>query len=678
MHGKTPGKGSKGSPSLMIRFLQKESQLVKILFALIIGGAVISMVITLVPGILDNASTNPDVYATVRSTSRLGRLTGNSTDIKVEEVNMQLNQMLQQQNMTASQIPDFYRPILMKQAAQRVIAGKILRVQAEKLGLKVSDADVMNYLKQGELGTLFFPEGKFIGSDKYEAVVQNQIGMRVQDFEDSIRQDLEIRQLASLVTGSASVSDTDVRASVMQQSTKVKFDYAVISSDDIAKTINPSDTDLQAFFKQDAARYANAIPEQRKIAYFAFDATNLPAGASAVTPQDVQAYYQAHIAEYQEKDSISVKQILIQVPQGADAATDKAAKDKAQDVLNQLQHGANFGDLAKKYSDDPGSKEKGGEYDNIPKGTFVPEFEQAAYALNPGQLSGLVKTNYGYHIIQLISKTPAKTHSLDEEKDAIQATLQQQKVGQAEQTFAQQLADEAQKTGLQKTADAHHLKLVTTDFLAQDGTIGGLSDGTQLLAKAFATTQNAAPQFAPTGEGFAVFQVTALNAAHTPDFATFKPTLLKDYRTEKLPQLVSQKTIALSARAHELNDLKKAAAEVHAAVKSTDLIGRDGTAGDLGPMTGAASAAFSLNQGQISGPLQSSQNGFVLEVTQKQSPAPEEIAKQFESTREQMLEQSRNELFQIYMGGLMDKYVKAGAIVYSKAVAAEDNQQVKK
>jgi len=655
----------------MIRFLQKESQLVKILFAVIIGGAVISMVITLVPGIGDTASSNPDVYATIRPTTRIARLLGGGTDVKIEEVNMQLSNMLRQQNMTESQIPDFYKPVLMKQAAQQVIYGKILRIQADKLGLAVSDADVQNFLKVGELGQLFFPEGKFIGPDKYEALVQNQIGMRVADFEDAIRQQLEIQRLESLVTGAATVSDDEVRSSILQQSTKVKFDYAIIAGDDVAKTIKPTDADLQGFFKQNQARYANAIPEQRKITYIAFDATNLPTGASQVTPQDIQAYYNQHIEEYKEKETISVRHILVQVPQGADSATDNAAKAKAQDILNQLHNGGNFADLAKKFSDDPGSKDKGGEYDNIPKGTFAPEFEEAAYGMNPGQISGLVKTSFGYHIIQLISKTPAKTHSLDEEKEQIQAVLQQQKVGQAEQTFAQQLADEAQKNGMAKTAEAHHLQVVTTDFVPQAGIISGLPDGSALLAKAFTTAQNTAPQFASTGEGLAVFQVVGINPAHAPSFDAFKDTILKDYRDQKLPQLVQEKTAALAARAHILNDLKKAAAEFHATVKSTDLLGRDGTAGDLGPMTGSASVAFSLDPGQISQALQASENGAVLEVTQKQSPTPDEIAKEFESTREQILGQARNQLFQVYLSGVMDQYTKTGSIVYSKAVAAE-------
>jgi len=662
----------------MIRFLQKESQLVKILFAVIIGGAVIAMVITLVPGIGDSASSNPDVYATIRSTSKLGRVFGGSTDIKVEEVNLQLRNMLQQQNMTEAQLPDFYRPILMKQAAQQVIYGKILKQQADKLGLGVSDNDVMNFLKQGELGTLFFPEGKFIGPDKYEAFVQNQIGMKVQDFEDAVRQQLEIQRLEAMVTGAASVSDNDVRAEYVQQGTKVKFDYAIITSDDVSKTINPTEAELQDFYKKNQARYANAVPEKRKITYFAFDASNLPGGAGQVTAPEIQAYYNQHIADYKEKEAISVRQILIQVPQGADAATDNAAKAKAQDVLNQIKNGGNFAELAKKYSDDPGSKDKGGEYDNIARGTFVPEFEQAAYALNPGQISGLVKTTYGYHIIQLISKTPEKTHSLDEEREQIQGILQQQKLGQAEQTFAQELVDEAQKNGLAKTADAHHLKLVTTDPVAQGGVISSLPDGTALLGKAFSTAQGAAPLFASTGEGYAIFQVTAIDPAHAPDFATWKDHILADYRQQQLPVLLEQKTTALSARAHELKDLKKAAAELHIAVKTSDLVGHDATVGDLGAMTGPASVAFSMEPGQISQAIQVTSSGAVLQVTQKQTPTPEDIAKNFETTRDGMLEQSRNQLFQIYVSGLMQEYTKSGAIVYSKTVAAEDNPLAKK
>ena len=197
----------------------------------------------------------------------------------------------------------------------------------------------------------------------------------------------------------------------------MKFDYAVISGSDIKNTINPSDADLQAFFKQNAAHYAKAIPETRKIEFFSFDdRRTFPAAHPPVSDADAQAYYKAHLDQYKTPAEVKTRHILIAVAKGADAKTDAAAKAKAEDVLKQLKAGGNFADLAKKYSDDPGSKDQGGELPMIATSSLDPAYAQAAMALNPGQTSGLVRSSFGYHIIQTEAKQTAHVKPFAEVK----------------------------------------------------------------------------------------------------------------------------------------------------------------------------------------------------------------------------------------------------------------------
>jgi peptidyl-prolyl cis-trans isomerase D len=407
----------------------------------------------------------------------------------------------------------------------------------------------------------------------------------------------------------------------------------------------------------------------RKIAYVAFDASKVPGGKPAVSDADIQAYYAAHQAEYKTEEEVKTRHILIASKAGADAQTDSAAKAKAQDVLKQLQAGGNFADLAKKFSDDPGSKDQGGELPLIPTSQLDPAYAKAAMALNPGQTSGLVKSAFGYHIIQTEQKQPAGVKPLSEVKDSIVQVLQQQKAGAAEQAFAAQLATEAKKNGLDKTAAAHGLRAVTTDYVGKDGTIGGLSDASSLLAQAFTTDKGAAPATVSTGDGYAVFQVVDVKAAHTPDFAEYKSHILDDYRDQKVPQLVQQETAKLSDRAKVLNDLKKAAAEFKVPVKSSDLVGEDAQVPDLGAMNGPGAVAFSLAKGAISAPIAAGQAGVVLTVTDKQEPNPAEIAQHMDQTREQLLSAERDQVFRVFLGDLSEKYQKGGGVRMTKQVA---------
>ncbi len=446
----------------------------------------------------------------------------------------------------------------------------------------------------------------------------------------------------------------------------MKFSYAVISAEDIKKTINPSDAELQAFFKQNAARYANAVPETRKIEFIAFDDASLPGGKPQVSESEIQAYYNAHLDQFKVPEEVKTRHILISVAKGADAKTDAAAKAKAQDILKQIQSGGNFADLAKKNSDDPGSKDQGGELPMMPTSNLDPAYANAAMALNPGQTSGLVRSQFGYHIIQLEAKDAAHTKPLSEVHDSIVASLESQKAAAAAQNYANQLTAQARKDGLDKTAQAHNLHAVTTDYIARDATIPSLPDSTALLTAAFTANKGAAPQSAATGEGYAVFQVLDVKPAHAPDFATWKPHVLDDYREQKAPELLNAQLIKLADRAKVLNDLSKAAAEMKLPVKTSDLVGRDAQVPGLGAMSGAASVLFSLPKGGISGPINEGPNGSVAQVIDKQEPTPEDIAKNVPALRETLLEQKRQEAFGLFAASMLERYQQSGAVVYSR------------
>jgi len=648
----------------MIRLLQQDNRIMKIIFAVIIGLAAITMVITLVPGIFDNAGTNDStVYATVKEPGYFGRVFGDSTAIKTTEVNQLAARQLQQQHL-----PEQLMPYLVPRAGQILVQRAILKHEADRMNLQVSDEDLRRELQTGPFAQYLFPNGKYIGDDAYMNFVQSAFGNQLSrsEFESQVKADMELNRLQALITGGVTVSDNAVRAAYKTDGTKVKFDYVVISADDVRKEVNPPDFELQEFFKKNAARYATAIPETRKIQYASFDASNLPGGKPQVSDADVQAYYDAHKDQYQVKEQVKTRHILIAVPAGADAKTDAAAKAKAEDVLKQIQGGANFADLAKKNSDDPGSKDSGGELPMYPTSGLDPAYGKAAMALNPGQTSPLVRSQFGYHIIQTEQKDAAHLKPVAEVKAEIVPVLEQQRAGAAEQTFASALAADAKKNGLEKAAAAKGLHVVTTDYVAKDGVIPGLSDGSAMLAQAFSEVKGADPAPVSTGDGFAVFTVADIKPAHAPDFAEYKAHILEDYREQQVPQLLNARLDKLDQRAKVLNDLKKAADEMKLPVKTSDLVGKEGQVPDIGSMSGPGAVAFTLAKGAISGPINTGRAGVVLSVVDKQEPTDEDIAKNFAATRERLLNDQHEEIFRVYIGELTQKYEKGGAVRYSK------------
>jgi peptidyl-prolyl cis-trans isomerase D len=358
------------------------------------------------------------------------------------------------------------------------------------------------------------------------------------------------------------------------------------------------------------------------------------------------------------------RHILISVPEGADAKTDAAAKAKAETVLKQLQAGGSWADLAKKYSDDPGSKSTGGELGPAERGKMVPAFDTAIFTQKIGDIQ-IVKSSFGYHIVQVESRTTAHTKPLSEVQGEIVAALVRQDSANAEQNFAATLTSEAIKSGLEKTAAAHHLDLATTEPIGRDGVIPALPDSAQLLAKAFTAKPGDPPQSAPTGEGYAVFQVTGIAPAHAPSFADWKSHVLVDYREQQLPVLLSQKTKELSDMATATHDLAKAAKEAGATVKTSDLIGQTGQVPDFGEVAQVAPQLFEMNVGAISGPIETGRTGVVVKIVDKQQPSADEMAKNFDQTRDQLLDERRNEAFSVFMGGVWDYYKKHNRVRFS-------------
>ncbi len=645
----------------MIRFLQKDNRVVKIIFIVIIAVAVVTMVITLVPGIFADSDTSTDTYATVHSGGLMGRFFGTTTTITTPEVQQVAERILQQKKY-----PDMVLPYLMPQAAQALIQREVLLQEANRLGLQVGDADLRRAMQTGPFAQALFPNGQFIGEDGYANFVQNYFRTSIQDFESQLKKELEINRLQAMVTGGITVSDQDVRDAYRQQGTKIKFDYAVINAEDLRKQINPTDAELQAFFKQNTARYKDAIPETRKLAYIALKQTDVPSGAPAVTSQQVEQYYQGHQKDYQVPDEVKVRHILIKVPAGADAKTDAAAKQKAEDLLKQIKGGADFAALAKANSDDPGSKEQGGELGMIQRGVTVPAFEKAAFELQPGKTSDVIKTQFGYHILQVEEKQTAHLKPLEEVKAQIVATLTRQQEAEQQAAFAQQLATEAAKSGLAKTAEAHHMQVVTTDYVPQNAVLTGLPDGAKLLTQAFSAKPGSAPQVSSTGEGFAVFQVEDTKPAHAPTFEEYKSHLVDDFREQQLPQLLARKTNELADKAHAENNLAQAAKEAGATIKSSDLVGHTGQVPDIGDLSTAAPDLFDLKVGQISKAINTGHSGIVAKIDDKQEPTSEETAKNLDATRESLLAERREQMFAVFVTALTDRYEKSGGIRMNK------------
>jgi peptidyl-prolyl cis-trans isomerase D len=642
----------------MIRFLQTPGPVKKIVLSGILLVFCGAMVITLIPGGLGSdflgGRPGQGVVATVAG-----------EPVTTNEVQDQARILLQQQFPRGSAQASMLLPFFASRAAEQLISRKALVAEAQRLGFRVNDEEVRDDLQNGRYSQTFFPGGKFIGQAQYEELLR-QNNLTPARFEESVRDELLMRKLQALISGSASVSDSDIKQEFERQNTKVKFEYAVLTQQDLQKGLHPTEQELKAFYERNKASYNNSIPEKRKARYVVVDLDKISA-KTQVTREELQAYYDQHRDEYRVPEEVKVSHILIKTPPpGADGKVDEkpveAARVKAEDVLKQVRSGGDFAKLAEKYSDDPGSAKSGGSLGFIGRGRTVPEFEKAAFSLPKGQVSDLVKSSFGFHIIRAEDKHEPHMKTLDEVKEQIEPAIKQQKAQRAAENEANTLVKQARADGLDKAAAAQGMAVVTTDFFSRNESVPGVGSAPQFMEAVFNAREKAPPDVVAFTNGLAVYEVIGIRPPATPTFEEIRSRVENEFKNERAGALLTQKTQELSDRAKASHDLKKAAKELGASVKTSEFVLPDGQVPDIGSMSGPASVAFGMKQGEISGPINMGSSGVVLAILQKEEPTDADYAAKKDQVRDSLVQNRQNELFGLFISNLRQQMEKAGKI----------------
>jgi peptidyl-prolyl cis-trans isomerase D len=648
----------------MIRFLQKSGQTTKY----VLGGLLLiicaSMVITLIPGGLQG-----DVFTGgTPGQGTIAKVDG--ADISTDDVRQTARQNAQQDAQRYGEMAAKIMPFLIQQettrAVDQLISRQALLSEAARMGLRVTPGEVKDELQHGRYAATFFPGGNFIGQAEYEDQLQRQANMTPAKFEEAVGHDILLTKLQALISGSASVSEAEIHGQFLKQNAKVKFDYAVLKQDDLRKGLHPTDEELKAYYEGHKASYANSVPEKRKVKYAVVETAKAEDGVK-ITTDDLQAYYNQHRDQYHVPEQVKVSHILIKTPlPGPDGKVDEKgvaeAQHRAEDLLKQLKGGAKLEDLAKKYSEDPGSGKQGGSLGWIGKGQTVPEFEKTAFSLPKGQISDLVKSSYGFHIIRVDDKQEAHTKSLDEVKGEIEPILKHQKGQQIAQKQGEDLLKQARAQGLDAAAAAQHIPVINSDFVARKDILPGLGPATQFMDAVFSEAEKSPPDVAPSSQGVVVFQLLAVKPASTPTFEEIRTKIEEEFKNERSSILLSQKIQELSDRAKAEHDLKRAAKELGATMKTSDFVLPDGQVPDVGSMSGQASVAFNMKPGEISGPINSGTDAVVLAVLENQQPTDADFAAKRDQIRDQLLLQKQQERFALFVSSLVDEMTRSGKI----------------
>jgi peptidyl-prolyl cis-trans isomerase D len=614
---------------------------VRIMLGLVVAFLGIGMLLYLVPANTGNELTGADVVAEV-----------GDHKITMSDVQDQLSRVSRN-----GQIPASLLPLYAQQVLDQLIYNDSLELEADRLGLKVSDEEHADLLRK--LVPTAFNGETFIGMDRYTTEIQARFQMDVPEFESEVKKELLQKKFQQLVTDGITASSDEVQAEFRRENEKIKLDYVIIKPDDLQSKVEVSDADLTAYFEKNKARYA--VPERRTVDYAMLDLAQLRQRAQ-VSEDEEKIYYQNHIDQYKVADRAHVAHILFKTVGKTDAEVAEIKK-KAEDVLNKAKHGGNFADLAKQYSEDT-TKDKGGDLDWIVRGQTVPEFEAAAFSLPKGAISDLVKTQYGFHIIQVIDRQTARTQTFDEVKATIQTQLQQEKADQQAETLSSQIAEEIRRGGHIPIDDLAKKFNITTGEAKQveaNQPLPELGNSPAVLDNIFHLRPGDLSAPIHTDRGYVVLSVKDIQPAHPATLAEVREQVTTDYRREKAVELAKTRADELAKRVKSGENFASAAKALGFEVKTTEAVSRTGSIPDAGSVK-QFSAAFNVPVGQAGDPVAVAGSWVVYRVAQHDPVSQDDFAKQKSKIEEQVLQQKRQAAYELFRTALRARLQQEGKL----------------
>ena len=528
-----------------------------------------------------------------------------------------------------------------QQIVQQMVDERAALTEADRLGIAVSDEEIRQRI-------MSFPalqeNGVFIGEVRYVQLLRSQRPPTTpSEFESAIRRQMTIDKLRASLTDWLSIPDKDVDAEYRRRNDKVKVALVSFTADAFKGQVSPTDADASTYFE--AHKDDFKIPEKRKIRFVLIDVDAIRESLT-IPAADVEKAYNDSLTQYQTPEQIRASHILLKT-EGKDDTTVKAAAEKI--LVEARAPNADFAELAKKYSEDT-SKDQGGDLDYFGRGQMVPEFDEPSFTLPIGQVSDLIKTQYGYHIIKVTDKKAASTRPLDEVRDQVTEQLTYERATQQAGDLSQKLASQVTKPeDLDKIAKENNLTVQESGFFARDEAVVPLGPAPEAASKAFDMKDGEAAGPIRTPRGFVFQSLLTRQDPYVPKIDEVKDRVKEAVVTEKAKELSKQKALEIGATLKAGGDFEKTAAAAGLQAQTSDLIVRGTALPEIGVAPAVEDAAFKMAVNDVSDPLTTEQGSAVIKVLEKQEIPAEQLGLARDKFREELLADRKNRFFSAYM-----------------------------
>ncbi len=477
---------------------------------------------------------------------------------------------------------------LRTRALEGLIEQKLISYEAKRLGLSVTEKEIQEAILKYPA---FQVNGRF-DMGRYRALLGRN-KMKPEDFEDAMALDLLQQKIRQLLLSFCPVSDQEVKSHYSYLNEKIKIGFVRFEADKFKEQVKVSKEDVLEFFEKHREEFR--IPEKIKVAYIRLDPKEFEKDVS-ISPEEVKEYYEYNLDSFIEPEKVKARHILFRLKRGASKEEEEAVRKKAEAVLKEAKEGKDFAQLAKKYSEGP-TKDKGGDLGWFSRGQMVKAFEEAAFGLEKGQISDLVKTEFGYHIIKVEDKRPRRTKPLEEVKDEIIKTLKKSKAAELAHEKGLTLMDQMPyDVELASYAKEHGLKVQTTPLFSMDKPIPGVPAGQKVREVLFSLEKGETSDLVEILGKFYIFQVVERKPSHLPELKEVEGKVRKRVIEEKAAQMANEAAERFLAQVRSGADWNKLAKEKGLTAQSTDYFTRRGPVPNIGYEPGLQEMVFALSE----------------------------------------------------------------------------------
>jgi peptidyl-prolyl cis-trans isomerase D len=574
---------------------------------------------------------------------------------------------LQQQYRAILRMPDVdlnaqfnFREMALEELAKRAI---LLRL-AEQYGVVVTQQE----LEDSIAGMAPFQEQGRFSLARYQAVLRSQVPpIPPRQFEAQQRQMLLLQKVIALLTEGIQVTDDEVEQTYRHDNERIAVQYVTLTASAFEPQVTMTDEAVQAYYEAHKEQYRE--PEQRQIRYVTIPLQRF-AQHYEPTAEEVHDYYTRHLDTFQRPEQVRARHILFKVPSSATPEQEAQVHARAEAVLAELRNGADFATLAKQHSEDTATAEQGGDLGYFPRGQMVAPFEEAAFSLPVGQISDVIRTPFGWHILQVEDKREAATKPLAEVEQEVKDKLRDDKARDAAATFVDDLqtAIEADPQQFVTLAQQHELEVVTTPFIPATGQVEGITGVPDLVKRVFAMPELGVDTRQGQDGTYYIFQTAAIRPSTIQEFSAVKDRVMQDLRAQKSIDLARQQAEEWATKLRAGTPLTELAAAQSVQVVETGLFKRRDPVPQLGQQAAFSRVAFGLQVGAV-GTAHDGTRHFVLQVTERQPADMQAYVTEKAEYRQKLMDQKRQQVgaaFQQFLHAEYQRLRQQGDIVVNR------------